>query len=190
MTATLVAYGTGEGQTAKVADRIVDALRERGHEAEAVDVKRLPRGFDLDAYDAVLVGGSVHAGRLQRGVRRFVRAHREELASRPTAFVQVCLSAVDNEEAAARAAHDFLRETEWDPDRVAVLGGALRYSEYGFLKRALMKRIAAESTGDVDTSRDYEYTDWEEVERFAADFAAFVEGEVGDAAAPREDTPV
>ncbi|ELZ24801.1 protoporphyrinogen oxidase [Natrinema limicola JCM 13563] len=35
------------------------------------------------------------------------------------------------------------------------------------------------ATGDTDTSRDYEYTDWDEVETVAADFAAFVEGRLG-----------
>ena len=42
-----------------------------------------------------------------------------------------------------------------------------------------MKRIAKDATGDTDTSRDYEYTDWAEVEAFANDFAAFVEGRLG-----------
>ncbi|MDZ7685538.1 MAG: hypothetical protein U5O39_11475 [Gammaproteobacteria bacterium] len=30
-----------------------------------------------------------------------------------------------------------------------------------------MKRIAKQAGGDTDTSRDYEYTGWEQVERFA-----------------------
>ncbi|MFB6354044.1 MAG: protoporphyrinogen oxidase, partial [Halobacteriales archaeon] len=34
--------------------------------------------------------------------------------------------------------------------------------------------IAADATGDTDTSRDYEYTDWDAVERFAASFAELV----------------
>lgn len=42
-----------------------------------------------------------------------------------------------------------------------------------------MKRIAKEATGDTDASKDYEYTDWVEVEVFANDVAAFVEGRLG-----------
>jgi menaquinone-dependent protoporphyrinogen oxidase len=34
-----------------------------------------------------------------------------------------------------------------------------------------MKRIAKKVGSDTDTSRDYEYTDWDEVEGFASDFA-------------------
>jgi menaquinone-dependent protoporphyrinogen oxidase len=43
-----------------------------------------------------------------------------------------------------------------------------------------MKRIARGATGDTDTSRDYEYTDWDAVETFARDFVAFVEDRLGD----------
>jgi menaquinone-dependent protoporphyrinogen oxidase len=34
-----------------------------------------------------------------------------------------------------------------------------------------MKRIATMAGRDTDTSRDYEYTDWDEVARFAEEFA-------------------
>jgi menaquinone-dependent protoporphyrinogen oxidase len=183
MAAILALYGTGEGQTARVADRVVDALRDRGHDAEARDVRDLPADLDLDRYDAVLVGASIHAGTHQQAVRAFVDDHRDALASVPTGFFQLCLSAaLDDEESQATAAgyvDEFVEATGWHPDRVGVFGGALRYSEYGFLERLLIKQIAKRTTGDTDTSRDYEYTDWEEVDAFAADFAAFVEGRLG-----------
>jgi len=180
MVSILVCYGTGEGQTATVADRIVAVLTERGHDATAVRADDLPSGFDLEAFDAVLVGASVHMGTHQRSVRAFVTEHREQLAARPTGFFQLSMSsAVADESRQAEAAgyvETFLEDTDWHPDRIARFGGALRYSKYGFLKRLVMKRIAKTATGDTDTSRDYEYTDWDEVETFAADFASFVEG--------------
>jgi menaquinone-dependent protoporphyrinogen oxidase len=116
-------------------------------------------------------------------VRAFVRTNRESLEARPSGFFQVCLSsAVEDEERQAEAAryiHEFVEDTGWHPDRIASFGGALRYSEYGFLKRMMMKKIAKDATGDTDTSRDYEYTDWDEVEQFTTDFTAFVDAELG-----------
>jgi menaquinone-dependent protoporphyrinogen oxidase len=182
MARILVAYGTGEGQTAKIAERIVRTLRERGHEAHVGDVSAGESPMVEDT-DAVLVGASIHVGTHQPAVANFVRDHREELAARPSGFFQVSLSsATDDEERRAEAAEyvdSFIEETGWHPDRIAMFGGALRYSKYGFLKRLLMKRIARDATGDTDTSQDYEYTDWNEVEAFADDFAAFVEGRLG-----------
>lgn len=183
MASFAVVYGTGEGQTATVADRIVETFVERGHDATAVDAETLPADFDADAFDAVCVGASIHVGKHQPEVEAFVRDNHATLADRPTAFFQLSLSsAVDDETRRAEAAgyvDTFLEDTDWAPDRIALFGGALRYSKYGFLKRLVMKRIAAGATGDTDTSQDYEYTDWGEVEAFAADFADFVEGRLG-----------
>jgi hypothetical protein len=44
---------------------------------------------------------------------------------------------------------------------------------YGrFLKRLMMKKIVRDKPGNLslDTSRDHEYTEWDEVKRFAEDF--------------------
>jgi menaquinone-dependent protoporphyrinogen oxidase len=184
MATFLVCYATSEGQTAAVADRIAAVLVERGHDATAVDLAEDAPA--IEGADAVLVGASVHVGSHQPVVAEFVAANREALSARPTAFFQLSLSsATDDETRQAEAAgyvEKFLAETGWHPDRTGLFGGALRYSEYGFLKRLLLKRIARDATGDTDTSRDYEYTDWGAVEDFARDVAAFVEGRLGETA--------
>jgi Flavodoxin len=183
MSSFLVLYGTSEGQTSKVTDSIVDALAGRGHAVEAVDVES-SSNITVGVFDAVVVGSSVQSGEHNEAVRDFVAENLGALSDRPTSFFQLSLSsAVDDEESRAEAAgyvDGFLEETGWEPDRVGVFGGALRYSKYGFLKRLVMKRIAEEAAGDTDTSRDYEYTDWDEAEAFTNDFAAFVEGRLGE----------
>jgi menaquinone-dependent protoporphyrinogen oxidase len=183
MASLLVVYGTGEGQTEKIADRVAATIRERGHEVDTVDAAALPPDLAVADYDAAIVGSSIHVGSHQSDVVAFATDNREALADRPTAFFQVSLSsATDDPEAEAQAAgyvDAFVEETGWHPDRIALFGGALRYSKYGFLKRLVMKQIAKKATGDTDTSRDYEYTDWAEVEAFASDVAAFVEGRLG-----------
>jgi menaquinone-dependent protoporphyrinogen oxidase len=179
----LVLYGTSEGQTARIADRIVDVLEARGHDARGVDAEKAPADLAASDFDAVIVGSSIHVGAHKPAVEEFVRANRDALRTRPAGFFQVSLSsAVDDERRQAEAAgyvEEFVGATDWNPDRIGLFGGALRYSQYGFLKRLLIKQIARKSTGDTDTSRDYEYTDWNEVEDFTADFAAFVEGRLG-----------
>jgi menaquinone-dependent protoporphyrinogen oxidase len=185
----LVLYGTGEGQTAKVAERICDVLGDRGHETTAVDARDPPEALDVDGFDAILVGASVHAGKHQPAVREFLRTNRETLATKPTAFFQVSLSSAtrEGEEQAAGYVDELLDDTGWHPDRIGLFGGALRYSEYGFLKRLMMKQIAKRTMEGVDTAHDTEFTDWHEVEAFAADVAAFVEGRLGVAPPAADD---
>ncbi|KAB1188017.1 MULTISPECIES: flavodoxin domain-containing protein [Haloferax] len=188
MVSFLVGYGSTEGQTAKISERIVDVLEGRGHTAIAVSVDDVPPAATPAEFDAILVGSSIHLGKHAKNVYQFVRENREVLEDRPNAFFQVSLSSAVGDEArqaeAASYIDEFVEKTGWHPERIALFGGALRYSEYGFITRLMMKRIAKEATGDTDTSRDYEYTDWDEVEAFAADFASLVE--TGDVSADGE----
>ncbi len=184
MSSFLILYGTGEGQTEKIATHLGDVLTDRGHEATTVDAKELPSTFAIDDFDAVLVGASIHAGKHQPAVREFVTANRGTLATKPTAFFQVSLSSADEggEAQAAGYVEEFIEATDWHPDRIGLFGGALRYTKYGFLKRVIMKQIAKRNVTEMpesDPSGDIEFTDWDEVEAFAADVAAFVEGRLG-----------
>ena len=58
MSRVLIPYGTTEGQTAKIAEVIADVLREKGHEADPLDIKSLSDTVP-DGYDASIVGASV-----------------------------------------------------------------------------------------------------------------------------------
>jgi len=173
MTKILIAYGTTEGQTARIADYMSDLIRGQGHEAQTMDIRRSPDAL-LDGYDAVIVGGSIHMGKHEDYVRDFVKKNRRILERLPSAFFSVSLAAHGDMENARAYVENFEHETGWLPARVGFFGGALRYRQYGFLKRFMMKRIVRDKPGNLstDTSRDHEYTDWGEVKRFAEDFLA------------------
>jgi len=46
------------------------------------------------------------------------------------------------------------------PGHIFLVAGALKYTEYDFMKRILMSLIAQRNGADTDTTHDYEYTDW------------------------------
>lgn len=182
----LVVYGTSEGQTATVTEQIATTLGDRGHKATPVDVAAGQGDRTSSDFDAVLVGSSIHVGKHQPAIVSFVQEHTDELSQGPIGFFQVSLSSAvgdpDRQAEAAGYVEQFVAETGFHPDRIGLFGGALRYSKFGFLKRLMLKQIAKDATGDTDTSRDYEYTDWDEVGAFTDDFAAFVEGRLGSTA--------
>ncbi|HEX6996288.1 MAG TPA: menaquinone-dependent protoporphyrinogen IX dehydrogenase [Gammaproteobacteria bacterium] len=173
MTKLLIVYGTTEGQTAKIAHHVADAARRLGHD---VTIRHAPevRDGEVEAHDCVIVGASLHEGRYQRAVRDFIERHGDALAARRGAFFSVSLAAAsrDPRERAEplRLAEEFTRGAGWAPARIASFAGALKYTRYGWLKRMLMKHIARQEGGDTDTSRDFEYTDWGDVDRFAEAF--------------------
>lgn len=172
----LIVYGTIEGQTRKIAEYIAQILGEGGHVVDLRDAAAIPPDADLGPVDAFIAGGSVHQGRHPAALRHFVKAHRGTLQQLPSGFFSVSMAAMmpDEEHQAQSRTYvdEFCAETGWTPAVTVMVAGALRYSQYDFFKRFVMKLIAREQGGDTDTSRDYEYTDWGQVRQFAHDVLA------------------
>ena len=171
----LIVYASTHGHNAKIAGRVREVLEAERLAVDAAEAHELadarPEGYDL-----VVVGASIHAGHHQRQVVDWVRRHADALNTRPSAFFSVSLTPADGTDeawATARGWVDaFIAETGWTPDRTATFAGALQYREYGFFTRVLIKRMMRRGGHPTDTSRDYDYTDWNAVERFARDCAA------------------
>lgn len=185
MTAVGVLYATREGQAQRVAEQIAGRLREHRLDAVVLDLREAHDRADPSQYVAVILVASVHIGDHEPEMIEFVKQHRAALASRPNAFLSVTLSEAGAErrdampeeharfEADVRAMIDrFVADTGWHPQRVVPVAGALRYSQYNFAVRMLMKRIARESGGSTDTTHDHEYTDWAALEHFVDRFAS------------------
>jgi len=171
----LVLYGTTDGHTRKVAAAIADELRTAGETVDVVNAERLQPPVQPGDYAAVIVAGSVHAGGYQRSVRRWVRANRAALAARPTAFVSVCLAVLEHnprtDRELDRILTRFFDRTGWQPTTTKIVAGALLFTKYGWLKRQAILSIVRKQLGsNVDMTRDYEYTDWDDVRAFAREF--------------------
>jgi len=167
-----VFYATTEGQTRRIAERLAAIFREKGFVSRAVDVASAEADYiEWGRVRAAVVGASLHGHRHQRAAKAFVRQHAPDLNARPSAFFSVSLAAVSptptEREEVAQLAADFPAEAGWRPHKVVCVAGRLAYTEYGFLTRFVMKRIARRRGAPTDTSRDYEFTNWDEVACFA-----------------------
>ncbi|MFM2282573.1 MAG: menaquinone-dependent protoporphyrinogen dehydrogenase [Bacteroidota bacterium] len=170
----LIVYSTTEGHTRKIARFMEEVLQEAGHQVAIADASEEPPL--PENYDAILIGGSLHAHQYQSAIAHYIREHIARLNKMPGAFFSVCLAvASDLPEEHAEAhkiADDFLHITNWKPLLITQIAGALRYSQYDFLRRIIMKMISKKEGRETDTNKDYEYTDWNAVKQFALDFAA------------------
>jgi menaquinone-dependent protoporphyrinogen oxidase len=174
MTAFLIVYASTHGHTAKIADRLAQTVQVGGAAADVIDAQESPD--DLSRYDAVIVGGSIHAGRYQRDLRAWIKGHANELSATPSAFFSVCLTAADDTDESRSASRTYIdeliEETGWTPDRAVTFAGALQYLEYDFATRLVMRLLMKHGHHETDTSRDFDYTDWDAVGRFGEDCVA------------------
>jgi menaquinone-dependent protoporphyrinogen oxidase len=166
----LILYASKHGHTAKIATRIAETMRADG---VSVDLQRADAADELSpaGYEAVVVGASIHAGHHQREIVDWTKTHAQALAEKPTAFFSVCLAVADDTDEARAAASkyidDFEDETGWTADTSTSFAGALQYLEYDFMTRTLMRLLMRHQGHPTDASRDFDYTDWDAVERFA-----------------------
>ena len=175
----LVAYATREGQTRRIAEYVAVTLRARGAHADVVDVSKLPEGLEVRRHSAAILAASVHAGKHEREMIDFVRAHRDALVRMPTAFLSISggqatverpgvppdLRAKMAEEVKANLDR-FEKETGWFPDHAHPIAGAVTYSRYNPIMRFVLRQMMKRYGGPTDTSRDWEYTDYHALEHF------------------------
>jgi menaquinone-dependent protoporphyrinogen oxidase len=181
----LVLYATREGQTRRIAEHIGSVLRGRGFDADVRNAAALPPDFSLARYDGTLLAASVHVGKHEPEMVAFVKTHRAALEEMRTAFLSVSgaeVSAEDTttapalrEKSAAEVSHTidaFLQATGWHPERVFPVAGALMFLDYNPLVRFVIRVIARRGGVHIDTTRNTEYTNWESLDHFVADWTA------------------
>lgn len=169
----LIAYSTIEGQTGKIAGRMAETVERAGHQVVLADLRE--PGFAIPArFDAVILAAPIHLQRYPGPFVSFVQNWKSALMEKPCALVTVSLAIHSDdpgERAEAEAYPEILAlETGWAPKNRHHAAGALKYVEYDFFKRWIMRRIAAKEGGPVDTSRDHEFTDWSALDEFVMGF--------------------
>jgi menaquinone-dependent protoporphyrinogen oxidase len=171
MSRILLGYASTYGQTRKIADTLAAELRRAGHEVELADAM-IATPPPVEDYDAIVLGSRVQFGVHARPILDYIADHRAALDAVPSYVFSVSMAAASNSAADPEGYLEKLfAVTHWRPRAAVAFAGALPYRSYGWFLRFLMKRISRRAGHATDTRRDYEYTDWLQVERFAAAIA-------------------
>ena len=169
----LLAYFSVDGQTRKICETLRTELEGRGQHA---DVVPLANGIaDLARYDVIVIGASIRYGKHNPAVFDFVRANQALLESKPSGFFSVNLVARKPEKNTPETnpyVQKFFGKIPWKPRLVGVFAGRLDYEIYDAVDRNIIRLIMWLTGGPTDLRAKVEYTDWDEVRRFAGRIAA------------------
>ncbi|KEY59140.1 menaquinone-dependent protoporphyrinogen IX dehydrogenase [Serratia sp. DD3] len=168
----LILYSSRDGQTQAIAFYIANKLQDTLN----CDVISLQQADDIDLtqYQQILIGASVRYGRFHPALKKFVKRNATQLNHIPSAFFATNLTARKPEKRSPQTnayTRKFLLSSPWQPKQCAVFAGALRYPRYRWLDRVMIRLIMKITGGETDTSKEVEYTDWQQVDRFTQEFS-------------------
>tara|TARA_Y100001933_G_scaffold262311_1_gene319477 strand:- start:313 stop:858 length:546 start_codon:yes stop_codon:yes gene_type:complete len=165
---TLLLYFSGYGHTRKIAERIRARLAEQGEDVLSAALD--DDSIDPSAYDRIVIGASIRNGKHKPAVHDFIQRHLSLLEERPSGFFSVNLVARKpgkNTPETNPYLKAFLEKSPWTPDLVGVFAGNLDYQRYSFADRNIIRFIMWLTKGPTDPQTNTEFTDWEQVDRFA-----------------------
>jgi len=170
-TSIAIYYATHDGQSERIANRVAESLRDSGATTAVHRLTRRrqpPLDVKTDAIVAVL---AVRYGHVLPEAAEFLAAYPGPENAPPLALAVVSLVA---RKASRRTpeTNPYLRRTlaryRLRPAIATAIAGRLSYPKYRFLDRQVIRLIMAISGGVADGRSDIEYTDWRQVDDFAA----------------------
>jgi menaquinone-dependent protoporphyrinogen oxidase len=155
----LVAYASKAGSTGEVAQAIGEVLAGRG---AAVDVYPVEAAFNIQDYQAVIVGSAARQGSWMRAATRFVEANRPQLSQVPTAYFTCCMTLQEETEEKRREALGYMDPvgSMVTPVAVGAFAGKMDFSKLSFLDRTIIQLMGG-SEGD--------YRPWEAIRAWAGE---------------------
>ena len=169
MTGILIVYASRDGHTRQICERMRQRL-----EADDVSMRLVPidqaKDLDPSAFDAVAVGGSVVYGKHDPRLGRFIEDEADHFRQTPLAFFSVNLIARKAEKRSIEGnvyVRKFLDNLSVEPAHVEIIAGHLDYPSYGFFDRIMIQLTMKFTEGPTDRNTVIDYTDYEQVDRFA-----------------------
>lgn len=136
MTKTAIFFASKHGTTERLAHLIAERLNH--HEISIFNLKDNPK-VDLGSYHQIIIGGSVHAGQIQKRVRTFCQEHLLELLEKPLGLFLCGMNEPQYESQLQHAYPDLLRHHAIS---CQVLGGEFLFPKMNFLEKIIVRKVS------------------------------------------------
>jgi menaquinone-dependent protoporphyrinogen oxidase len=133
---TLIAYSTTLGCTEQCASKLKEDLVD---DVELVRISRR-RKYKLDAYDTIIVGGSIHEGMIQRSVHKFCEMNLNILLHKQVGLFVCCMDPDADEQALIEQA--FPEKLVKHALASGFFGGELNFKKMNLLTKIMTRKAA------------------------------------------------
>jgi menaquinone-dependent protoporphyrinogen oxidase len=135
---TAIIYTSKHGTTAKVAQMIADRLT--GDQVSVIDLKQV-KCPDLNSYDGLILGTSIHAGTPSKTMQRFCNDNIDALTQKRLALF-VCGMEQDSAKQQQELENAYPQTLYQHAAAKCFAGGEFLFEKMNFFERAIIKRIA------------------------------------------------
>ncbi|HYQ58409.1 MAG TPA: flavodoxin domain-containing protein, partial [Draconibacterium sp.] len=129
-------YCTTHGCTEKTANELKSFL---GGEVQMVNLKQNPNP-DITNFDQVIIGGSIHAGQIQKKVKEFCKQNLEGLQNKELGLFICCMEEGENAELQLQNA--FPEVLYHGAKAKSYFGGEFNFQKMNFFEKLIVKKVA------------------------------------------------
>lgn len=133
---TLIVFASQHGCTENCALRLKEGIHGN---IDLIDLKTKP-GVELDRYDTVLIGGSIHAGRIQKSVKKYCERNGRELLTKKIGLFLCCME--EGDRAKQQFEDAFPEDLRAHASAVGMFGGAFDLDRMNAVERIIVKKVA------------------------------------------------
>lgn len=142
----LIAYATRHGSTEKAAKILESKLSGR------VTLHNFKRrsSLKLSEFDAIIVGGSIHAGQVQKKIKHFCNKNQKELSQKHLGLYLCCM---DKEQAQMQFEKAYPEELREHATMNGLFGGEFLFDKMNRIEKYIIKKIikSDENKSEIDT---------------------------------------
>ena len=125
------------GTTQKVALKIYEKLNNP--KVELIDLRK-NKNLDISGYSTIIIGGSIHAGMIQKRMKSFCESNLESLLKKKIALFLCCME--EGDKAIAQFENAFPESLRKHSLKNEIMGGEFLFERMNFLEKAIVKKIA------------------------------------------------
>jgi menaquinone-dependent protoporphyrinogen oxidase len=151
----LIVYATKHGTTGKAVDLLSQELEK--HDVHPININK-SNPPAVENFDVVIVGGSIHAGRIQGKIKKYLATNQNALLKKKLGLFICCME----KDHKARDEFETVYPEELKKHAIAhgCFGGEFLMDKMNFLQRAIIKKISG-----VD--KTVSQIDFEAIQNFA-----------------------
>jgi menaquinone-dependent protoporphyrinogen oxidase len=153
---TVAIFSSSHGTTEKAANMLKENLKG---EVTTINLRK-DNNPNVEDYDAIIIGGSIHAGSMQSKVKKFVEKNKDVLTTKKLGLFICCMDEKKAQEQFENAYPEDLRKASVSS---GLFGGEFLLDKMNFVERMIVKKVSGQTSNVSKLNENA-------IKKFAEDF--------------------